>query len=150
MSVQTRIPKGYRLTVTSWENDGDSYNTTITEGLTLPQVKLLVELALLHKSKNNWPAGFGNMYEPNDREQKTYVAAMRTLFKRHPPEAMPDENIAEYLDTEDFGDCAHEFVHDLFGSSEFYTRVYESHKVEWIPEDILIEDVTKTLNQRIE
>jgi hypothetical protein len=39
----------------------------------------------------------------------------------------------------------------LLGNSEYYyTRVYSSHIVEYIPEDILIENVTKTLNSRTE
>lgn len=145
----TTIKKGYRLTVTSWENDGDSYSTKVIEGLTLPQVKLMVEIAQLHRSKNGYPKGFGNMYEPSDKERKEYIEAMRTLLKKHPPEAHLDD-VSEYIDTEDFADCAHEFVGDMFGYSEFYTRVYDKHTVEWIPEDILIEDVTKTLDSRTE
>lgn len=52
----------------------------------------------------------------------------------------PDEDIQ--------ADAVHELMAELFGYSEYYfTRVYDGHTVEFIPEDILIEDVTANLDK---
>src|ERR1051326_5929458 len=62
MLVETgsTIPKGYSISVTSWENDGDHNKTTIRHGLTEVQGKFLVELAKLFKSRHGRSKGFGN------------------------------------------------------------------------------------------
>lgn len=55
MLVETgsTIPKGYSVSVTSWENDGDHYHTTVHHGLTEIQGKFLVAVAKLFKSRHN-------------------------------------------------------------------------------------------------
>ena len=40
------IPAGYQLSVVSWENDGDHYNTEVMNGLSEEEVKFLVEICL--------------------------------------------------------------------------------------------------------
>jgi len=64
MLVETgsTIPKGYSVSVTSWENDGDHYSTIVHHGLTEIQGKFLVAVAKLFKSRHNGGRGkyFGN------------------------------------------------------------------------------------------
>lgn len=150
MSAKTTIKKGYRLTVKSWENDADNPRTKIVEGYTLPQVKLMVELVKLHKSKSNNSGCYGNMYEPDDHEIAKYVKAMKIVFDKHPKEAWPEgmEDAFDDPDEDIQADAIHELMAELFGYSEYYfTRVYDGHIVEFIPEDILIEDVTANLDK---
>ena len=51
MSKTVLIPAGYRVEVTSWENDGDNYNTKSISGIKSESaVKFIVEICKLHKS----------------------------------------------------------------------------------------------------
>ncbi len=75
----TEIKAGYRLTVTSWENDGDNYNTKSQDGLTKEESVFLVELITLFKSRHNrhgLSRTFGNMYDPSDKEIEENYANM--------------------------------------------------------------------------
>lgn len=55
------IPAGYQLHITSWENDGDDYKTTILSGLSEPDARFYVDLATRFSSVNNWKTpGLGN------------------------------------------------------------------------------------------
>lgn len=121
----TTIQAGYRLTVISWENDGDNYNTKSIDGLTHEHCSLLVDLCKLHLSRSS----FGNMYEANDAEQAAYREAIQTVLK---------ENIST-MDVDE----AEDILYDLgLRGGEFYTRVLESFIVEFIPETIKLLDVT--------
>jgi len=44
------IPKGYSVAITSWENDGDHYNTVNQHGLSYEQAVFLVSVAKLYTS----------------------------------------------------------------------------------------------------
>jgi|SRR5579859_5972 len=127
------IPKGYRLTVVSWENDGDNYNTKIKSGLTKEYALFFVDLckAVDHDSE------IANLYEPSDEEVGDAHRVLRDVMIKH---RKADEN--EPLD--EVGDSAMEYLYDLgLCHGEFFTRVCESFKVELVPEDVHFEDVTK-------
>ena len=128
----TTIRAGYRLTVTSWENDADHYRTCTVEGIPFKICKFLVAVCKLHEMDSE----FANMYEPGEFEIEGYHKAIADLLKLHKiPESTldgPDHVIDTYLN--DLG---------LTGCGEFYTRVMSSFKVEDIPTDIHINDVTK-------
>jgi hypothetical protein len=74
-----KIPVGYHLIVTSWENDADNYNTKVVEGLSLEATKLLVDVIQLFYSKNNPQKDqvcHGNLYEPSDGKIAACYAAV--------------------------------------------------------------------------
>ena len=62
--LMKKISAGYRLIVTSWENDADNYKTKSMDGLSEEATYFLGALIKLFYSKNNPPKGkvcFGNM-----------------------------------------------------------------------------------------
>jgi hypothetical protein len=137
---KTIIPAGYRLTVTSWENDADNYNTVVLEGLTLEQVTFNVELCKLFENSTDWENLLCNLYEPDDEDVARVHAALIPLMKKfHPEEVARCEGDDEML-----GDIAMDYLGDLsLTYGEWFTRVCESWKVEYIPNEIILEDVTE-------
>lgn len=138
----TVIKAGYRITVTSWENDGGNYKTITKDGFDEGETKLIVDLMKLLDSENRNPECFGNMYDPSDAELEKFEEALQKLFNKHNIDYMDDTD-HEYADESPATDYAMEVYIDKFtGCGEFFTRVVESIKVEYIPQDIHIEDVS--------
>jgi hypothetical protein len=133
-----KINKGYTLTVTSWENDADHYNTKSKTVATLEEAKVWYEMMQLCKSKNNQPAGvvkLGNTYGGFNNEQKEVV---KDFMKRHHKILVPGDDIEANEDnlTDWFCDLAGE----LLGYGEDYAcRVMESCVVTYSPVDVIPE-----------
>lgn len=140
MTKQTTIPAGYRLTVTTWENDADNYQTVIKEGIEdINLVKFYCELAQLHTSCNDHRRkGFGNLYEPEEKEINDYLEEIDVLIKKYPDiEIYPGQPVTE-------ADHVSDVIHELgLSGCEFFTRVCESIKVEYTPTDIVFNNVTE-------
>lgn len=136
-----KIPAGYRLIVTSWENDADNYNTKSVDGLSLEATKFLTDVIQLFYSRNNPPKGmvcFGNLYEPDDSEIAACYAAVQAVLDRHP--AITDEALKDYFESPE---GVMEYMYELgLTCGEFWTRVLEDFEVEHYPEDVIINDVT--------
>ena len=129
------IKAGYRVTVTSWENDADYYRTESSLGLTKEEAQRDVEfLKLIKGSHCNNNKVFGNLYEPRDSEVEAFSAAVKPLMDKYEVEYDPEYPLDVFID----------IVSEYTGYSEGYTtRNVESIIVEYIPEDIHIEDVSK-------
>lgn len=129
------IKSGYRITVTSWENDADNYRTISRDGLELKTVEGYVEmLKLIKGSYCNDKTVFGNLYEPRDNEVAEFEAAIRPIMDKHGIE----------YDQEYPTDVFCDIVGDFTGYAEGYmTRVVEKIVVEYVPEEIKIEEVSK-------
>ena len=141
--TQTIIPVGYRVTITSWENDGDNYQDTIHEGQTKERVEYILELCKLFNRDDE----LGNMIEPNDKERLAAEDAIRVVMEKH--RAVLTEDELEQLAIESDPNNKYggpEFsgvVSEYLDSSEYYLyRVYDSAKVEYIPHEIRMDDVT--------
>ena len=135
------VPAGYRLTIVSWENDGDNYNTKVVEGLSRERCQYLVDLCkMLHfsiGSRND----YNNLYEPSDEEIEKLTDAMVDIVAKHPvsPKDLPDP-----MNREDVRDYVIEDLYDLgLSMGEWYTRVCEKYTVELVPPGVVFEDVTK-------
>lgn len=138
MNNNTIIPAGYRLSVVSWENDGDAYQTRVFEGLTRERAEFLIEVAELTSRGK-----FGNLYEPSDTKLKKLGEAALALFKRFPGQSNFEPQGDEAADLEEARDCFGDLHFTLCGSSEhFYTRVLESWKIEYVPHEIVLENVS--------
>lgn len=136
MTKQTIIPAGYRITVTSWENDADNYNTEVKEGLSLEQCKLYVDLCKLMEGDDD----VSNLYEPDEEELALLKAALVSVAKQHLPAAELDEDATE----EDMNDVMMDIIYDLgLAGGDFCTRVCEEWKVEHVPVEIVLNDVTE-------
>lgn len=137
MSTKTIIPAGYRVTVTTWENDGDNHNTAVVEGVSQEAAKFIVELCKIHYSENaQWGiSGYGNMYDPSEEKIDEYHKALQQLIDTH----------ANGLPTPwcDSVDGVQEYAYDLhLTGGEFFTRVCDDIKVEYVPAEIQLDDVT--------
>ena len=147
MTKQTIIPAGYRVTITSWENDADYYEDTIHEGLTKERVEYILEMCKLFKSgSNNGGKTFGNMneYDGSARFAKAQQAVNVVLEKHR---AVLNECELANLDSGEDEMEVCEIINEFIGSSEFYTfRVYDKAKIELVPHQITMEDVTADFN----
>ncbi len=149
---KTIIPAGYRITIESWENDADNYKTKLMEGLQKESTMFLVDFAKLFYSQNNWngPKGHGNMYDPNVSELEAFRKDFEDIVSKHIKENTEacllqyfydDENGKFY---EDQSDGVMDLAYELgLSGGDFYTRVLSSIKVEYIPTEIVLNDVTE-------
>lgn len=152
MTKQTIIPAGYRVTITSWENDADNSQTKIMEGLQKSSVEFLIDFAKLFYSQNNWngPKGHGNMYAPDEGELVVFAEAYEAVIKKHINQNT-EPSLLQYFwdkDNNEFYEDQHDGVMELayelgLSGGDFYTRVFESAKVEYIPTEIVLQDVTE-------
>ena len=129
------IKAGYRITVTSWENDADNYNTETCDGLSEDTARFHIDLLKLIAGSNcNDNTVFGNMYEPGDEELEVFEEAATKVLEKH------DQFDSKY----DALDIATDIIGNYTGYSSdgFYTRVAESIVVEYVPQEIIIEDVS--------
>jgi hypothetical protein len=136
-----RIRAGYLLTVSSWENDYDNYRTILKDGLSKEKCQLFFRIALM------CTGDLGNIYDPSDEQLAAFRKESFKLLKEF-PEAI---KVCESLDWDKEStasmesvacDYVHEILYDLVGGGEFYTRYVDSLKVHYIPEDIILKDVT--------
>ena len=129
------VNKGYTLTVTSWENDGDNYRTKSTvfqdKDEAIKVAKMCQELFV---GGSNGGGGIGN----NDERDG------------------PEETILEYLEENpDFFNNQSEIEDDMLidkimdinynvmgGSEYYYSRVFESATLTYSPEDIYLEEIS--------
>lgn len=129
-----KIKAGYRLTVVSWENDGDNYKTISVDGLTEEFVRFAIDILKLLESRSRTNGKFGNMYEPSTNEIEKFRKAVEVVLDNHP----------KMRDEEDWNfDNIQDLICEYTDPSEYYyTRVVEGMSVEYIPEEITLEDVS--------
>ena len=134
------INKGYTLTVTSWENDADNYNTKSKTVQTREEAKVWYDMMQLCKSKNNQPKDvikLGNSYDGFNKEQEEVA---KNFLKEHHKILLPDDNIEENEDNLVYWFC--DLAGELLGHSEnYYCRVMESCIVTYSPEDVYLEEI---------
>lgn len=129
MTKFNTIPKGYKLTVTTWENDGDNYKTEFLYGLSKEEVLFYVELCKTFDRNTHYE--LSNNYDLDDDQLKQYNQLIANLCEKHAA------TIEQYdIDVED------DLYNLSISSGEWMVRVVEEFSVEFIPDDILIEDVT--------
>lgn len=141
----TTIPAGYRVTINSWENDGDHKRALVFAGLSEETARFYVDFAKkLYSENNRKTSGFGNMYAPSEDELEKVHNVLKSVILKH-----WDAFIAfGYTMTQDeldeaLYDVCSEIHYTLFGASDYHFRVLDSFKVEFIPVEIKIEDVSK-------
>jgi hypothetical protein len=138
MKKYITIPAGYRLTVVSWENDGDNYNTKVGHGLDHEETEFYIELIELCRGD------YGNMYDPSKQDLEEFGYKILEIIKKFPKQVEGES----FETPQDALDLFNEVVYELMGASEdYYTRVLEKWIVEYIPEPINIEDVTDSFRK---
>lgn len=142
------IKKGFRVTVKTWENDADNYNSGELQGLSRPEAAFLVDFVKLFSSQNNHKnRGIGNMYEPSSKEIAEAQVRVKEVVERHRAAVEGNADMKQYFFNDD-GEVHkygwHEYAYELsLTGGEFWTRVMDSFTVEFIPADVVLEDVTK-------
>lgn len=130
------IVPGYRVQVTTWENDGDNYNTEAMDGLDENEVRFVLHVCKLFGS--SFPNSLGN----EDLHGEAFVLALQVHLTNFdgtiPSDWVPAGDEEEYLE---------DFYCDLLGNlgingTEYgYWRVFEDAQVYLVPQPIL--NVTK-------
>lgn len=135
---KTVIPAGYRVTIESWENDADNQLSTVVEGLRLKDVLLIVALCEMHGQDSE----HSNLFEPTSAIVTEHRRALTEAFTSNP--CAMSQTVETY-------DQMRDLLGDLLGhSDQFYTRVFDSLKVEYLPADVELEDVTDQFWQKEE
>lgn len=137
MQKFTTIPEGYRFTFVSYEGDADNYQTIITEGLPQREAQLVGELA---KLLIDGGSGLENQYEPSENVYERAYAKIFSIFEKYQDVFEP-----QYFELfkPDLGGAIDYINENILGSSDVYTlRVLKSYKVEYVAQDIHLEDVT--------
>lgn len=134
METQKVINKGYTITVISWENDADNYRTkSITIEDKDEAIKIAKMAQKLFVSCNNDEGGIGNTNEGHEEEANQTIIDYLNKYPNF------FENQSEMSDDE-LIDKIMEINYSLMGGSEwYYSRVLESIKVTYSPEDIHLE-----------
>jgi len=118
------VEKGYTLTVVSWENDADNYQTNTMVVQTEEEARKIAKLCKeLFISCNNGYGGIGNTC---DGEEDEAIETIDEYIENNPELGLTRDEIIE-------------INYELCGSSEFYIhRVCQSIKITYSPEDIYI------------
>jgi hypothetical protein len=125
------INKGYTLTVVSWENDGDNYNTQSKTVETLEESEKLYNICKkVFVSCHNGEKGVGNSMGGKSKHVLfRYIKNNQDLF----PDLTTEDDILNYF---------YNLSDELLGGSEYYDfRVCESCTVTYSPEDVYLEEI---------
>ena len=129
------LPKGYTLSITSWENDGDYYNTKDYTVDSKDIAKEILDFCNLCKTGSNNTTTVGNGYV--SRRHHLIV----DFFKRH-------TLLADYLgvnleDEDSIMNAFYDLSGDLLGYSEDYgCRAFSNAIVIYSPVDVFAEKIT--------
>lgn len=134
------INKGYTLTVTSWENDGDNYKTC---SKTYESRELAIAVANLCKtlfaSSSNGGGGIGNLMDYDGEEASEIIVP---YMKSHPELYPNKENPSDEKSDEKLVQICMDYNYELMGGSEYYySRVFESATLTYSPEDVYLEEI---------
>lgn len=143
MTKQTIIPVGYRLTVTTWENDADNYKTSTLEGLSKEKVQYYVDLLKpFEHSYHQGTGNLGNIYQLTGPQEEQLKAHYWAILEKH-KEVLGEDFVLEGEDEDQLMDIFNDELYDLdVRGGEQETRVVESIKIEYTPQAITFDDVT--------
>jgi hypothetical protein len=137
---------GYRISITSWENDGDNYNHKTLTVQSADDARAVVALCnLLHPQHDTPKQTFGNMYEPSESDLADFVAAVSAIpaITNFLHKTVPGME-QDMQDSEDYMDSIMDVLYDLglCGGENFFTRVCEKVDVHYYAEPVYADDVT--------
>lgn len=141
--MKTLYTAGYLIRVTSWENDGDHYNTREIQVDTEQKARDTVAFCNLFRSHSRCKDNIGNLCEGSTSRLARRV--FRNFYLTHPGfvEADLTDCKTEEEETDIICDVLIDSAYDLGlgGSEYFYTRVCEKVEVYYIPADVVVEQV---------
>jgi hypothetical protein len=136
MGNKTLAEKGYTLEVTSWENDADNYKTESMVFDTEDEAKKIAKMCKdIFCSGSNGKGGIGNFSEGEGERA-------RDIVLEYLDENQILENQDGMTDDEKF-ENAMEINRELLGYSEYYyARVFESAKLFYSPETLVLKTIS--------
>ena len=143
--LDTVIPAGCRLTVITWENDADNYQTVIKEGLSISDTSFFTDLCKAFLHSNDYDHRICNLYDPSEADILRVYSTVALIMLKH---AQTDHQPSDPEDLSDddlniIGEHCNEFLYDLgITGGEFFTRVVESYKVEYVDTPIVLKNIT--------
>lgn len=123
-----RIPRGYMIVCSSWENDGDHSQTNVVGGLTKESAQLKYDL--LNAITDS---GCENIYEPYDLELEPLKNAVLEVANKHNCSIDANRGWEGFMWDE---------VRDLHGRAEFYIRCIADVQIYYVPFDVEFPNVT--------
>jgi hypothetical protein len=147
MTKEIMLMRGYHITVTSWENDADNYNTKTIVIQDREEVDILVALFELLGSQSRNSCDFGNMYEPSDEDRQKFAEAVAALPGMIAYLEQNFEWLKEAMEDPECGadymDAVMDILYDvgLSGSEYYYTRVCEKITVFYVEHDVYAERI---------
>ena len=132
---------GYTLTVTSWENDADYYNTLSLTVQTIEEAKAWHDVMQLCKVDHSFPSSsLGNAIDDFSIPQ---FEAIRNCFKTNPVlNTIAGVKTIETMKDDKLQDLFTQLSGELLGFSDFYLcRVMESCVITYSAEDIYLETI---------
>lgn len=126
----SNIKKGYALSLTTWENDGDNYKTVTKYGLTEQETKMYISLI-----KGYEAYGDQNRYDECISDEQI-ILILESTFPEH---SLPNEVLDGTYRSID-GWFEDEFLFEFGIYSDQWLRAIDTFKVFYYPVDI--EDVT--------
>ena len=134
--MQLKHKAGYHLYITTWENDGDNYKTASQWFDTIEDVKFLLDICKIFKKDN-----IGNQYDKPDNFEETLLAEIAIVRDIHSKYTITIDNYG--LDLTNYDSLVDSFYDlHLFGGEYFFTRRYDSYKLEYYKEDVYCEMIT--------
>lgn len=128
-----RIPRGYMIVCSSWENDGDHSQTNVVGGLTKESAQLKYDLL-----NTITDSGCENIHSQNESELGPLKNAVLEVASNH----------GCVIDDELGWECfMWEEVIDLHGRAEFYTRCIADVQIYYVPFDVEFPNVTDQFAQ---
>lgn len=147
------LKKGYRLIITSWENDGDCYATRVIDGLSHTQTQVYVDIAKLF-TKSYHQSGeiqyYGNIcYDEFYEFLEPLVEDVKSIFDKYKnidSDAQERLNIInqQASNKHAFDAAISSICNSIYGNySDFFkTRVVEKITVVYIPQNIIFGNCT--------
>lgn len=135
MAKKVVAKKGYTIEVTSWENDGDNYNTKrMTVDNKEYALAILDMCKTVFASCNNGKGGIGNM---NGGESDGAPDIIMNYLVNYPIIKKGRTDQDEIID------MVMDINYELMGSTEwYYSRVFEKGIIFYSPEDVEVEEIS--------
>lgn len=127
-----RIPRGYMIVCSSWENDGDHSQTNVVGGLTKESAHLKYDL--LNAITDS---GCENIYEPDDLKLEPLKNTVLEVANKH----------GYIIATVDWDSFMWGEVLNLHGQADFYTRCIADVQIYYVPFDVEFPNVTDQFAQ---
>lgn len=140
------IQSGYRVSITTWENDADYYMTQVLDGLCAQDAAFYVDLARQFASVNSLKATDGGANLGNNEcSLISLVTLLSQVASRHPSMSTElYERVKDLCGVSFLGGGyeVYEFMHTVLGEAVYYDndfmRAYESHKIQHIKETVRV------------